>query len=420
VSERSDRRATIAHVDMDAFFVSVEVRDDPSLRGRPVVVGGAGDRGVVAAASYEARVYGIQSAMPSARARRLCPHAVFLAGRHDRYAEVSRSLMAVFREVTPLVEPVSLDEAFLDLTGAERLLGPAPAIAQRIRRRVWDEQQITCSVGLATTKLVAKLASGAAKPVVVGRRVEPGSGVEVVRPGSEQAFLRPLPVGALWGVGPRTAERLARLGITTIGELADLPLAVLVASVGDAHGRHLHAVAHGRDDRPVEPERPVKSISHEETFARDLTDRDDLHRELVRLTDAVTARLRAAGLTARTVQLKVRFPDLRTVTRSCTLAGPVDAAAEVLAAAHALLASVELAPGVRLLGVGVSGLGAGQPCQLSFDTLAEPRPAVDPVVDRVRQRFGPGAIGPASLLGAGGLRRKRPGDQRWGPDRPAG
>jgi DNA polymerase IV len=409
-------RATIAHVDMDAFFVSVEVLDDPSLGGRPVVVGGAGDRGVVAAASYEARAFGIHSAMPSARVRRLCPHAVFVPGRHHRYAEISQRVMAIFADVTPLVEPLSLDEAFLDLTGAERLLGPAPEIAAEIRRRVRRSEGLDCSVGLATTKLVAKLASAAAKPRVVGRRVEPGPGVTVVQAGREREFLAPLPVRALWGVGPKTFERLNRLGISTVGELAGLPLELLVTTVGDAHGRHLHAVANARDHRRVEPARAIKSLSHEETFARDLVAPDDLDRELVRLADAVAARLRGAGLAGRTVQVKVRFGDFRTLTRSVTLDGAVDRSAPILDAARRLLAVVDTSPGVRLLGVGVASLGAQRGEQLTFDSLGAIRPVAEPAVDEIRQRFGSGAIGPASLVEAAGLHRKAQGDQQWGPD----
>lgn len=413
-----DRPATIAHVDMDAFFVSVEVRDDPTLAGRPVVVGGAGTRGVVAAASYEARVYGISSAMPSARARRLCPEAVFVAGRHDRYAEVSRSIMAIFAEVTPLVEPLSLDEAFLDLTGAEHVLGPAPTIAARIRDRVWEAEGLTCSVGLATTKLVAKLASAAAKPRVVGRRIERGPGVRVVEAGTERDFLAPLPVRALWGVGPRTYDKLTRLGITTVGALAELPVEILVGAVGEAHGRHLHAVANARDDRRVEPDRATKSISSEETFARDVTDPEELHRHMVRLADSVAARLRGGGLAGRTVQVKVRFPDFRTVTRSVTLDGAVDRASPILAAAERLLGAVDVTPGVRLLGLGVSSLTHEVGEQLTFDSLARSRPVADTAVDEIRHRFGADAIGPASLVDAGSLRPKRKGDQMWGPDVP--
>jgi DNA polymerase-4 len=386
---------------MDAFFVSVEVRDDPSLRGLPVVVGGAGDRGVVAAANYEARVHGIHSAMPSARARRLCPGAVFLPGRYGRYAEVSRTVLAILRDVTPLVEPLSLDEAFLDLSGAERLLGPAPAIARRLREQVWEAERLTCSVGLATSKLMAKLASEAAKPRIERGRVQPGAGVVVVEPGTETDFLAPLPVRALWGVGPRTADKLSRLGITTVGELAALPLATLIAAVGDAHGRHLHAMSNARDDRPVEPDRPTKSISAEETFARDLTDREDLQRELGRLVDIVATRLRSAGLAGRTVAIKVRFGSFSTVTRATTLDGSVDVTAVILQAARRLLDLVDVAPGVRLLGVAVSGLTVERTEQLTFDSVAPSRPSTDVAVDTIRQRFGTGAIGPAAAAGSG-------------------
>ena len=396
------RRATIAHIDMDAFFVSVEVRDDPSLQGRPVVVGGAGDRGVVAAASYEARVYGIHSAMPSARARRLCPAAVFLPGRYGRYAEVSRTVLGLLRDVTPLVEPLALDEAFLDLSGAERLLGPAAAIARRLREQVWEAERLTCSVGLATSKLMAKLASEGAKPRIARGRVEPGAGVVVVEPGTETAFLAPLPVRALWGVGPRTADKLSRLGITTVGELAGLPLVTLIAAVGDAHGRHLHAMSNARDDRPVEPDRPTKSISAEETFTRDLTEPDDLQRELGRLVDAVATRLRHAGLAGRTVGIKVRFGDFSTLTRATTLDGSVDTTALILQAARRLLDSLDVAPGVRLLGVGVSGLTAERTEQLTFDSIALTRPSTDLAVDAIRERFGSGAIGPAAVVAGGG------------------
>jgi DNA polymerase IV len=412
--------ASILHVDMDAFFVSVELLDRPELRGQPVVVGGSGDRGVVAAASYEARAYGIHSAMPSSRARRLCPHAVFLSGRHARYAEVGGAVFEIFRRFTPLVEPLSLDEAFLDVTGARRLHGPPPDIAIQIRRRVRAELGLTCSVGVATTKFVAKLASAAAKPIAAPDGPRPGVGVKVVAPEDVEAFLHPLPVRALWGVGPATFARLERLGVTTVGELAALPLSAVASALGSAAGRHLHALANGIDDRPVEPDRRPKSIGHEETFARDLHRRDHLDRELVRLADGVASRLRRHGLGGRTVTVKVRFHDFRTITRSTTLPGPVDTAPELVDAAKRLLDGIDPAVGVRLLGVSVTNLMAGAPRQLSLDRLLAGDPArswdtASRAVDRIRDRFGSDAIGPAAAASTDGLRVKRQGDQQWGP-----
>jgi DNA polymerase IV len=319
---------------MDAFFVSVELLDRPELRGQPVIVGGSGNRGVVAAASYEARAFGVHSAMPSTRARRLCPHAVFLAGRHDRYAEVSGQVMSIFRDVTPLVEPISLDEAFLDVTGARRLHGEPVAIAQRIRSRVHEEVGLTCSVGIAPNKFIAKLASEAAKPRASASGPRAGLGVKVVEADHIAPFLRPLPVEALWGVGPATLKRLHGLGITRVGELADMDLDLVVGAIGSAAGRHLHALANGIDDRSVEPDRQPKSIGHEETFPSDLHDRAALDREIVRLADGVAGRLRHHGVAGRTVTIKVRFHDFRTITRSVTLEGAVDTAPSIIAAAR--------------------------------------------------------------------------------------
>ena len=406
---------TILHVDMDAFYAAVEVLRDPSLAGRPVIVGGSGDRGVVASCSYEARAYGVTSAMPSARARRLCPSAVFVHGDLSRYGEYSRRIHEVFTSYTPLVEGISLDEAFLDVAGARRLFGPAPAIAAAIRARIRDEVGLECSVGVAPSKLLAKLASKGAKPRASLQGVEPGPGVVVVRPGEELAFLHPMPVSALWGVGPRTAEKLQGRGVATVGDLAAVPRATLVEWLGPAAGAQLSELAWARDPRPVEPVRPAKSVGHEETFAVDLRDRADLRREVVRQADAVAARLRGASLAGRTVTVKVRFNDFATITRSRTLPEAVDTAPELAAAAGALLDSVDPGSGVRLLGVSVSNLTVGVARQLA---LGEGGPAwgeASEAVDDVRARFGPAAVGPAALLGERGIGVVRPGDQQWGP-----
>jgi DNA polymerase-4 len=409
----------ILHVDMDAFFVSVELIDRPQLRGRPVIVGGAGDRGVVAAASYEARAFGVHSAMSAARARRLCPHAVFLQGRHGRYAEVSREVMGIFESFTPLVEPLSLDEAFLDVRGATRVHGPPMAIAGAIRRRVLDEVSLTCSVGVAPSKFVAKLASEAAKPRASVAGPQPGLGVKLVREDEVEAFLRPMPVSALWGVGPATLDRLHRLGVTTVGELADLQREVVTTALGNAVGLHLHALANGIDDRAVEPDRPIKSVGHEETFARDHHSHATLERELVRLADSVGSRLRRHGLAGRTLTLKVRFSDFHTITRSTTFAGATDSTVTITRAAKELLVGVDPTPGIRLIGISVSGLSDGAARQLSLDDVgARGWDGAIEAVDAIRERFGTGAIGPAALADADGLRVRGPSEAPWGPDVP--
>ena len=304
---------TILHVDMDAFFVAVELRRRPELRGQPVVVGGTGRRGVVAAASYEARRYGVHSALPTATARRLCPHAVFLPGDHATYAAVSRQVHEHFAAVTPLVEPLALDEAFLDVTGARQLLGDGVTIAHRLRDGIRDDLGLMCSVGVATRKFIAKLASVEAKPRATPEGVRPGPGVVEVRPGDELTYLHALPVRRLWGVGPATLARLERMGVATVGDLAALDPQAVVGALGRAHGQHLVDLANGRDARAVEPDRDVKSIGHEETFAHDLHDPADLRREVTRLADAVAGRLRAAGTGARTLTLKVRDGGFTTI-----------------------------------------------------------------------------------------------------------
>jgi len=415
----------ILHVDMDAFFASVEIRDDPSLAGLPVVVGGKGDRGVVAAASYEARVYGVRSAMASAHARRLCPSAVWLPGRYDRYSEVSRDLHELFHEVTPLVEGIALDEAFLDVAGARRLLGDPVEIAHTLRARIAEALGLTASVGVARVKLLAKLASEAAKPrVQPSGEVDEGPGVVVVDPDRELEFLHPLPVRALWGVGPATQKRLDRYGIATIGELAALPLDTLVGALGAGLGRHLHDLAWARDPRSVVPEQEAKSVGHEETYGRDLADASDLRGEITRLSDAVATRLRRSGVAARTITLKVRFPDFRTITRSRTLPEATDVGHEIAGAAVALLEALDLNGGVRLLGVSCSHLGPPPARQLELldergAAPTDPHRLAADAMEGIRRRFGEGAVGPATLATARGLRVKRKGDTQWGPSDPA-
>ena len=408
----------ILHVDMDAFFVSVELLDRPELRGRPVVVGGSGGRGVVAAASYEARAHGIFSAMPSARARRLCTHDVFLPGRYARYSEVSGRVFDVFRSFTPLVEGISLDEAFLDVSGAHRLFGTSPTIAAALRARVLEEVGLTCSVGVAPRKLTAKLASEAAKPKASLAGPEVGSGVHVVTEADELRFLHALPVRALWGVGPATAARLERLAVRTIGDLAEVSVDTLERSLGKGAGRHLHDLAWARDHRPVVPVHAAKSVGHEETYTYDHVSHDTLERELVRLSDATATRLRAAGIAGRTVQVKIRYGDLRTITRSVTLPEALDTGTALARAARPLLLGEDVSEGVRLLGVSVSQLVPSSTRQLSLDDEG-PSSWADATraVDQVRDRYGAAAIVPATLVDPGrGGRVKARGDQQWGPD----
>ncbi len=402
---------------MDAFFVSVELRRRPELVGQPVVVGGTGPRGVVAAASYEARRYGVHSALPSAVARRRCPHAVFLPGDHDLYSEVSQEVREVFERYTPLIEPLSLDEAFLDVSGATRLFGPGTEIAARIRADVRDELDLGCSVGVAPNKFLAKLASVEAKPRATPGGIDPGPGVVEVPPGGELAFLHPLPVQRLWGVGPKTLERLERLGVKTVGDLASLDERTVSGALGQASGSHLLALAHAIDDRPVEVGRDAKSIGHEETYPHDLHDPADLRRELVRLSDAVAGRLRRHGTGARTLTLKVRFAGFRTVTRSTTLTEAVATGPELVAALEPLLDALDTSVGVRLLGVSTSNFAdPSEQLSLLGDDDRGRHEAAAGTIDEIRERFGGGAIGPASSVDGRGVRVVRTGAQQWGPD----
>ena len=417
---RSSR--TVLHVDMDAFFVSVELRRRPDLVGQPVVVGGTGNRGVVAAASYEARRYDVHSALPSAVARRRCPHAVFLPGDHELYSEVSRQVHDIFGRYTPAIEPLSLDEAFLDVTGVTRLFGEGVEIARRIRSDVRTELELGCSVGVAPNKFLAKLASVEAKPRALPDRIDPGRGVVEVAPGGELAFLHPLPVGRLWGVGPVTLTKLERLGIRTVGDLAALDERTVVSALGQAAGSHLRALANAHDERPVEVDRDPKSIGHEETYERDVRSVPEMRSHVVRLSDAVATRLRKAGVGARTLTVKARFSDgFRTITRSVTVSEPTDQADTIVRSLGPILDTIDPSPGVRLLGVSGSNLGPVTH-QLSLDDLAAevPEPgARSAAIDEIRARYGVDAIGPASSVREGRVRNVQRGGQQWGPDAPA-
>ncbi|MES9540302.1 MULTISPECIES: DNA polymerase IV [unclassified Actinomadura] len=399
-----DTGCSILHVDMDAFFVSVELLDRPELRGRPVVVGGAGPRGVVSAASYEARRFGVHSAMPMTRARRLCPQAVVLPVSHGKYSRVSAAVFEIFRSVTPLVEGLSLDEAFLDVAGARRRLGRPAAIAQLIRDQVRDQQGITCSVGVANTKFVAKLASTRCKPD--GLLVVPADGVV--------DFLHPLPVASLWGVGERTEQALTRLGLRTVGQLAQVPPTTLQRELGNALGRHLHELAWGRDPREVVPHTPDKSIGAEETFDTDVDDPEVIRRELLRLAEKVGARLRESGNAGRTISVKLRMADFKTITRARTLAEPTDLARVIYVTARELYEAAGLERvRLRLVGVRVENLGpAGEaPRQLALDEPDSGWREAERAMDQVAHRFGRGAVRPAALV-----RRAAEGDARDGRD----
>lgn len=402
---------------MDAFYVSVEMRRHPELVGQPVVVGGSGRRGVVAAANYEARRFGVFSAMPSATARRRCPHAVFLPGDHHHYSEVSREVHRVFHDYTPLIEPIALDEAFLDVTGSARLFGDGVAIGNDIRRRIDAELSLPCSVGVATSKFVAKLASKAAKPQATAEGVTAGVGVLAVEAGREIDFVHPLPVRALWGVGPVTLAKLERLGVRTVGDLAAMPLDLVQHAVGRSHGEHLVALANALDDREVEAERAAKSIGQEETFAHDLAHRDDVRAEMVRLADVVASRLRAQGLAARTVTLKIRFSTFETISRSVTPPRPMTTGPAMVAALESPLAGVDPAPGIRLVGVTASNLVEPVEQMSLFDdevpgdveSTDRRWTPVSRAMDEVRRRFGPDAIAPVRAMG-------RSRSSKWGPD----
>ncbi len=391
----------VLHVDMDAFYASIEVRDDPSLRGRPVIVGGPKDaRGVVSAASYEARRYGVRSAMPLRTAGRLCPQGVFLPVRMERYAEISAAIFAMLDRFSPLVEPLSVDEAFLDLTGSERLLGGPVVAARSIRAAIAAEFGLTASVGVAPNKFVAKIASDLEKP----------DALVVVRPDGVRAFLAPLAVERMWGIGPKGAAALRALGVATFGQLAQADPGRLRAGFG-SQVEALQALAVGRDDRPVHCSTAPKSLGREVTFPEDVTDPETLHATLVHLADSVASRLRRENLQARCVTLKLRYAPFRTLTRRTTLQEPVRTTSALLEAALALFR--EKTPGarepVRLIGLAASGFGAQE---LLFSSPAEERGTrLEGAVDRVRERFGAAALKRGTVLASSRARKDRKGTE---------
>ncbi len=387
-----DSGCHILHVDMDAFYASVEIRDRPELAGKPVIVGGLSGRSVVLSATYQARKFGVRSAMPMSRARRLCPHATVIPPRHWLYSAVSKEVMAIFRDVTPLVQPLSLDEAFLDVSGAIRLLGSSAMIGQHIRRQVAEQQQITCSVGVAPNKFLAKLASVQCKP----------DGLLVIPADRVLEFLHPLPVSALWGVGQRTGATLARLGLRTVADIAATPPSALEAELGPAAAAHLTALAWGRDSREVETAIREKSVGAEETFDVDISDVEVIRRELLRLSRRTARALRSSGCVARTVVVKLRKADFKTITRSRTLAEPTDVTREIYDTACALYEASGLSGRARLRLVGVRATGlvpaAAAHTQLALGERTVPWREAESAVDRIASRFGTDAIRPATLV----------------------
>jgi DNA polymerase IV len=380
--------ATILHADADSFFASVEQRDDPRLRGRPVIVGG----GVVLAASYEAKAFGIRTAMSGARARRLCPQAIVVEPRMSAYSDASRDLFRVFEDASPLVEGLSIDEAFLDVRGMHRIAGTPPEIAARLRRDVRERVGLPVTVGVACTKFLAKVASGVAKP----------DGLLVVPPGRELAFLHPLPVERLWGVGPATAEKLHGRGISTVADVARLAESTLVFMLGRAAGRHLHALAHNRDPRPVHVGRRRRSIGSQRALGRSPKSMEEIDAVVIGIVDRVTRRMRKAGRSGRTVVLRLRFDDFSRATRSHTLPYATDHTETILASARGLLATarplIELR-GLTLVGLAVANLDDDGAVQLELPFRRASGSALDAALDEVRRRFGPDAVTRAVLLG---------------------
>ncbi|MCL1898716.1 MAG: DNA polymerase IV [Micrococcales bacterium] len=380
----------IMHVDMDAFFASVELIGRPQLRGRPVVVAGEG-RSVVVAATYEARAFGVHSAMPVAQAKRICPQAVFLPPSRGQYSTISRGVMDYLRTITPMIEQVSIDEAFLDLTGSLRRLGPAQLIGQAIRAHVANTWTITCSVGIGRSKSVAKIASEQAKP----------DGLLEVPDKATDQFLRPLSLSALWGAGTKTSQALAQIGLATIGDLADAPDQLVARAIGPALAGHLQALARGQDDAPVVSAHHDKSIGAETTFDHDLQPGPALRKALVWLVERSAHRLRGKSLVCRTVAVKLRRSDFSTVTRSRSLPQATDSTKLILSVAEDLIGSIDLlGKGVRLIGVRLENLAAQAAVGLqpTFDQVQHAGASADQVSDRIKERFGEAALGPGTLM----------------------
>lgn len=378
----------ILHVDMDAFYASVAELDHPEYKGKALVVG-AGARGVVLSANYEARKFGIRAAMPVGRAKRMAPHAIFIAPEHHRYSEISERVMAIFHSYTPLVEPISLDEAFLDVTGSQKLFGTGREIAAKIREQVEKEEGITCSVGLAQSKFIAKLASQHCKP----------NGMLEIKADRILEFLHPLPVRAIWGVGPKTAESLERLGLHTVSDIAHTPRATLIRALGEATGASLYELAWGRDYRDVIPDEPEKSIGNEETFSEDLDNPEEILREFLRMTEKATARLRERSLFAKTISIKIKFADFSSLTRSKTMPIPIDNTHDTYEVVKALyLALRNEGARIRLVGVSLSQLQEGAPVQLELGARERGWREADTAIDRAQARFGRGSVRPGRLI----------------------
>lgn len=378
---------TIIHCDMDAFYASVAELDDPSLRGKPVVVG-AGIRGVVLSANYAARKFGIRAAMPVGRAKRMAPNAIFVTPDHHRYSEISVKVMQIFESFTPYVEPLSLDEAFMDVTGAQRLLGTPREIGQAIRKRVQDECGITCSVGIASNKFIAKLASGHCKP----------NGLLEIPDDRVISFLHPLPVSDLWGVGPKTAEALQRLGLHLIKDIANTPLDTLKRAMGDATGEHLYELSWGRDYRQVVVDDPDQSIGANETFSYDIDDPELILREYLKLTERASTRLRNRDLYAKTISITVRFADFKTITRSKTLPLPINSTHEIYQVVKELYLALKLDRArLRLVGVSLSNFRDDAPEQLMLGQREKGWREAESAIDKAAARFGEKSVRPARL-----------------------